>query len=362
MKFEAKSIDAKPTSPKGRRHSRRYDYGDCVVTVTEDARGDEPYESSLRRSRRSSTSNSVELDATYANEKEEDPVEPIAKIEVGHLKRYDYDPPVSIPHSATRTHPSENEPQFASTRAPNLGRGDLKYRSSSLNAIADSVNESTAIISQPGGNRIDHMPNRSKFSATSVSTATDDERDLAGLWSPAINPAMGHDSIQSQKSVRATQVSLFDSFSEFQDCSLSVLKACDTCRTRKVRCDEGKPSCRNCLENDQQCYYREPPGRRINHRATQVRSMLPFPISLLNRTFRRVIPAVSGRRGAMKGNLRVRTALRLVSCVSTKSLDQIATTVLNPSETVLEIFWGRGMEYPVISLQKRTLGLHNTIL
>ena len=34
-------------------------------------------------------------------------------------------------------------------------------------------------------------------------------------------------------------------------------KACETCRSRKAKCDEGKPKCSYCIENDHICKYKE---------------------------------------------------------------------------------------------------------
>lgn len=28
---------------------------------------------------------------------------------------------------------------------------------------------------------------------------------------------------------------------------------CQTCRTRRIKCDEGKPECRNCIKSKRQC-------------------------------------------------------------------------------------------------------------
>ncbi|MCJ1295581.1 hypothetical protein MMC34_007144 [Xylographa carneopallida] len=36
-----------------------------------------------------------------------------------------------------------------------------------------------------------------------------------------------------------------------------ALQACDTCRNRKAKCDEGKPICGYCKDNNQQCRYKE---------------------------------------------------------------------------------------------------------
>jgi len=35
------------------------------------------------------------------------------------------------------------------------------------------------------------------------------------------------------------------------------LQACDTCRSRKAKCDEGKPMCGYCRDNNQHCRYKE---------------------------------------------------------------------------------------------------------
>jgi Fungal Zn(2)-Cys(6) binuclear cluster domain len=36
-----------------------------------------------------------------------------------------------------------------------------------------------------------------------------------------------------------------------------AVQACDSCRSRKSKCDELRPSCTHCLENNLSCYYRE---------------------------------------------------------------------------------------------------------
>lgn len=36
-------------------------------------------------------------------------------------------------------------------------------------------------------------------------------------------------------------------------------KACDACRARKAKCDEGRPSCGFCKESQIPCVYREVP-------------------------------------------------------------------------------------------------------
>ncbi|KAL4807006.1 hypothetical protein BDV18DRAFT_111585 [Aspergillus unguis] len=39
-------------------------------------------------------------------------------------------------------------------------------------------------------------------------------------------------------------------------------QACDQCRSRKAKCDEGRPSCSHCKENNLQCVYKEVPPHK----------------------------------------------------------------------------------------------------
>lgn len=39
-------------------------------------------------------------------------------------------------------------------------------------------------------------------------------------------------------------------------------QACDSCRTLKAKCDEGRPSCTSCKEKDIPCRYRDPPPKQ----------------------------------------------------------------------------------------------------
>ncbi|KAI9054108.1 hypothetical protein LZ554_001279 [Drepanopeziza brunnea f. sp. 'monogermtubi'] len=39
-------------------------------------------------------------------------------------------------------------------------------------------------------------------------------------------------------------------------------QACDSCRTLKAKCDEGRPSCSTCKEKQQECRYRDPPPKQ----------------------------------------------------------------------------------------------------
>ena len=69
---------------------------------------------------------------------------------------------------------------------------------------------------------------------------------LHAAWPP---PAAGHyvsysdDGIRRRKPVRAAQ-------------------ACDSCRKRKVKCDEARPECQHCEENHLTCSYREKPPQK----------------------------------------------------------------------------------------------------
>ncbi|KAF7115349.1 hypothetical protein CNMCM5793_002165 [Aspergillus hiratsukae] len=50
--------------------------------------------------------------------------------------------------------------------------------------------------------------------------------------------------------------------------SLHCQKACDQCRTRKAKCDEGRPACSHCKENNLICVYKEVPPHK-QEKATQ---------------------------------------------------------------------------------------------
>jgi hypothetical protein len=39
-------------------------------------------------------------------------------------------------------------------------------------------------------------------------------------------------------------------------------QACDSCRTLKAKCDEGRPSCTSCKEKGIPCNYRDPPPKQ----------------------------------------------------------------------------------------------------
>jgi hypothetical protein len=39
-------------------------------------------------------------------------------------------------------------------------------------------------------------------------------------------------------------------------------QACDSCRTLKAKCDEGRPACSSCKEKTIECRYRDPPPKQ----------------------------------------------------------------------------------------------------
>ncbi|PVH92276.1 hypothetical protein DM02DRAFT_544014 [Periconia macrospinosa] len=47
-----------------------------------------------------------------------------------------------------------------------------------------------------------------------------------------------------------------------------VSMACRRCRTRKVRCNGGKPTCANCQESSEPCVYDETRRNRLKMSAT----------------------------------------------------------------------------------------------
>ncbi|KAJ5234572.1 uncharacterized protein N7469_003740 [Penicillium citrinum] len=68
------------------------------------------------------------------------------------------------------------------------------------------------------------------------------------------NPAYGH---RQRKAARAQQ-------------------ACDQCRARKAKCDEGRPECSHCRENGLKCVYKEIPTHK------QEKSMQPVMTSIMH--------------------------------------------------------------------------------
>ncbi|KAF3919948.1 hypothetical protein AA313_de0205041 [Arthrobotrys entomopaga] len=63
--------------------------------------------------------------------------------------------------------------------------------------------------------------------------------------------------------------------------AVRAAQACDACRTRKAKCDEGRPSCTFCRDNNTPCVYREvPPPKQdrtmimIQERVSNIESMI----------------------------------------------------------------------------------------
>ncbi|TVY84323.1 hypothetical protein LSUE1_G000989 [Lachnellula suecica] len=51
-------------------------------------------------------------------------------------------------------------------------------------------------------------------------------------------------------------------------------QACDSCRTLKAKCDEGRPSCSTCREKGQECRYRDPPPKQQDKTTTDIMESL----------------------------------------------------------------------------------------
>ncbi|KAF7139663.1 hypothetical protein CNMCM5793_007262 [Aspergillus hiratsukae] len=53
-------------------------------------------------------------------------------------------------------------------------------------------------------------------------------------------------------------------------------KACDQCRTRKAKCDEGRPACSHCKENNLICVYKEVPPNKQEKAAQQILDKIQY--------------------------------------------------------------------------------------
>lgn len=51
-------------------------------------------------------------------------------------------------------------------------------------------------------------------------------------------------------------------------------QACDTCRQRKAKCDEGRPECQHCKENGLKCSYREIPPQKSEKQVLAITAQL----------------------------------------------------------------------------------------
>ncbi|MCJ1281742.1 hypothetical protein MMC26_001065 [Xylographa opegraphella] len=87
-----------------------------------------------------------------------------------------------------------------------------------------------------------------------------------------------------------------------------ALQACDTCRNRKAKCDEGKPICGYCKDNNQQCRYKEvaPPkaDRAQKEIMDQLKAMREMIERMETRLERRDLgQSVEGRSTALQSGL-----------------------------------------------------------
>ncbi|EPS37909.1 hypothetical protein H072_8333 [Dactylellina haptotyla CBS 200.50] len=86
--------------------------------------------------------------------------------------------------------------------------------------------------------------------------------------------------------------------------AVRAAQACDACRTRKAKCDEGRPACTFCKDNNTPCVYREvPPPKQdrtmimIQERVSNIESLIvkqqddPTVVNLL----KQILDAVSSR-------------------------------------------------------------------
>ncbi|ETN40142.1 uncharacterized protein HMPREF1541_04418 [Cyphellophora europaea CBS 101466] len=51
-------------------------------------------------------------------------------------------------------------------------------------------------------------------------------------------------------------------------------QACDSCRQRKAKCDEGRPECQHCKDNNLKCTYREMPPQKSEKQVMQITEKL----------------------------------------------------------------------------------------
>lgn len=85
------------------------------------------------------------------------------------------------------------------------------------------------------------------FSSTSGASQLPDADRPAKVAIPRLNRQQRHESPPKQSASRRPRVSV----------------ACRSCRTRKVRCNGGKPTCANCQESAELCVYDENRRNRL---------------------------------------------------------------------------------------------------
>lgn len=60
-------------------------------------------------------------------------------------------------------------------------------------------------------------------------------------------------------------------------------QACDSCRQRKAKCDEGRPECQHCKDNNLKCFYRDVPLQKQDKQAQAVTEKLDTMSDNINR-------------------------------------------------------------------------------
>ncbi|EXJ63224.1 hypothetical protein A1O7_03671 [Cladophialophora yegresii CBS 114405] len=56
--------------------------------------------------------------------------------------------------------------------------------------------------------------------------------------------------------------------------AVRAAQACDSCRQRKAKCDEGRPECQHCKDNGLKCSYREIPPQKSEKQVLQITTQL----------------------------------------------------------------------------------------
>ncbi|KUJ11887.1 uncharacterized protein LY89DRAFT_593488 [Mollisia scopiformis] len=65
-------------------------------------------------------------------------------------------------------------------------------------------------------------------------------------------------------------------------------QACDSCRTLKAKCDEGRPSCTSCKEKGIECRYRDPPPKQQDKASADIMDTLARLEAAINDRFQRL--------------------------------------------------------------------------
>ncbi|CAG7952149.1 unnamed protein product [Penicillium salamii] len=148
-------------------------------------------------------------------------------------------PPNALSPNAPAHSPQDPNPPHPNFRQPMNGahEGSPDYRARLSYPPSDQINSAEHMSSGP-------LPPASQF-MTPVP-------QMAASTPPGYDPAFYQNQAytRQRKAARATQ-------------------ACDQCRTRKAKCDEGRPNCSHCKENSLQCVYKEVPPHK-QEKTTQV--------------------------------------------------------------------------------------------